>query len=100
MHPHDPLVELFRLFVDAVLAGDATAFARLCSDEAGDQKALFERNSLRIRNAGWRLLLDAIVQEGGVAEIRYAVVKGRDDVVDRASLSCVQTEEGWRIASL
>ncbi|MFH1812317.1 MAG: hypothetical protein ABIJ09_26510 [Pseudomonadota bacterium] len=100
MHPHDPLVELFKSFACAVQQGDAEAFRGLCNAEAAQDTALFEANSHRIRSLGWHLELDAVVQEGGVAEVRFQVVQGDKDVVDRASLTCVQDAQGWKIASM
>lgn len=97
--PHDEIAKKFARFAEAVQQGDAAAYQALCVSDAPPELELFEENSKKLREAGWKLRIRRIDQEGQVAEVTFDVV-GKEDVVDEAQVTFTEEADGWRIRSL
>jgi hypothetical protein len=97
--PHDEIAQKFARFASAAQQGDAAAFEALCVLDAPPEVELFEENSKKVREAGWKLRIRRIDQEGEVAEVTFDVVNG-DEVIDEAQVTFTEEADGWRIRSL
>jgi hypothetical protein len=98
--PHDEIAARFAAFKRAVEQGDTDAYRALCVEDAPAETQLFEQNSEKVREHGWKLRLRRIEQEGEVAEVGFEVLTKDGEVVDDAVVTFTEEADGWRIRSL
>lgn len=100
MDPHDEIAAQFARFSAAVEEGDSAAFLALCVDDAPPQIELFEENSQKVKEQGWKLRIRRIDQEGDIAEVGFQVVGPAGDEVDEGMVTFSLEHDGWRLRSL
>ena len=103
MNPSDDdvaLREAFERFAEAVRTGDLAAFEALCAVDVAPQRTVFERNSARVRERGWRLRLREIERAQDAAELRFELLDDDGAVIDHASVTFTREPAGWRIRSV
>lgn len=94
------LLATFERFAAAVQRGDLAAFEALCAADVSPQRAVFERDSARVREGGWRLAAREIRREGEVGEVVFELLGPDGARIDTASVTFTREPGGWRLRTL
>ena len=97
---HEKIQARFEQFCRALLSADIEAFESLWMPETEADRALFVRNSKKLRAGEHQLQARRIVQVGGNAELFFEIVDAHGTSVDEALLSFGLDGDKWWLVGL